>query len=73
MSPVPSERDPLIPRRGSQTTGNGEQQPTGKRVETRRPGPLEISKSTRYGILAGLWSANFLAVCCTPSPMLLLN
>ncbi|KAA1475860.1 MFS general substrate transporter [Dentipellis sp. KUC8613] len=26
-----------------------------------RLGPLEISKSTRYGILAGIWTANFLS------------
>lgn len=26
-------------------------------------GPLEISRSTRHAILAGLWSATFLSVC----------
>lgn len=26
-------------------------------------GPLEISRATRYGILAGIWAATFLSVC----------
>ena len=30
-----------------------------------KPGPLEISRTTRYGILAGIWAATFLSVCNT--------
>ena len=54
MSSNHSERDPLIARTCTQAS-NG--------VESHRPGPLDISRTTRYGILAGIWSANFLAVC----------
>ncbi|KAG1799327.1 major facilitator superfamily domain-containing protein [Suillus plorans] len=41
-----TERDPLI--------SNGTQ-------DHRPPGPRDISRSTRYGILVGLWSATFLS------------
>lgn len=41
-----TERDPLI--------SNGTQ-------DHRPPGPRDISRSTRYGILIGLWSATFLS------------
>ena len=50
-----SERDPLIPRTESP-------QPISAK-KTRGVGPMEISRSTRYGILAGIWAANFLSVC----------
>ncbi len=26
-------------------------------------GPMDITRSTRYGILAGIWAATFLSVC----------
>ena len=29
------------------------------------PGPLDLPQSTRYGILVGVWIANFLSVCVT--------
>ena len=50
-----SERDPLIPRTESP-------QPISAK-KTRGVGPMEISRSTRYGILAGIWAATFLSVC----------
>ena len=28
-----------------------------------RPGPLDISRTNRYAILAGIWTATFLSVC----------
>jgi hypothetical protein len=65
MPETPSERDPLIQRNPSHTNNHHE---LPKRVESRRPGPFEISRTTRYGILAGMWSANFLAVCRTLLP-----
>jgi len=34
------------------------------RPDIHRPGPLEISTSTRYGIMAGIWVAEFLSVSC---------
>ncbi|KAI5982815.1 major facilitator superfamily domain-containing protein [Pisolithus albus] len=46
-----TERDPLLPNTG--------------RTDTRLSaavGPLDTSRSTRYAILAGLWSATFLSV-----------
>jgi len=56
MSSPPSEIDPLIPRTRYQPNSNEE-------LPHRRPGPFEVSRMTRYGILAGVWSATFLAVC----------
>ncbi|KAJ8595827.1 MFS general substrate transporter [Rhizopogon salebrosus TDB-379] len=46
-----TERDPLLV---NESGGVGHS-------KHRHPGPLEISTSARYGILAGLWSANFLS------------
>ncbi|EJF58032.1 MFS general substrate transporter [Dichomitus squalens LYAD-421 SS1] len=51
------ESDPLIPRTESP-------QPIGAN-KPRGLGPMEISKSTRYGILAGIWAGTFLSVCST--------
>ncbi|KAF8264661.1 major facilitator superfamily domain-containing protein [Lactarius quietus] len=45
----PSERDPLL----QAETGHTDARAT-------NPGPLEISRSTRHGILAGIWVATFL-------------
>jgi hypothetical protein len=50
-----SERDPLI-----QDDDSGQQLQKGE--GKKGVGPLEISRSTRYGILAGLWIATFLSV-----------
>ncbi|TBU29286.1 MFS general substrate transporter [Dichomitus squalens] len=47
------ESDPLIPRTESP-------QPIGAN-KPRGLGPMEISKSTRYGILAGIWAGTFLS------------
>ncbi|PBK70086.1 MFS general substrate transporter [Armillaria solidipes] len=45
-----TERDPLLPKNVDETS------------EEKHPlGPLEISPSTRYGILAGIWTATFLS------------
>ena len=52
---VPSERDPLLAPRDPAGSANP------KRAS--RVGPMEISRSTRYGILAGIWAATFLSVC----------
>lgn len=50
-----TERDPLLP--ATDTSLRTQDQ-------SRSPvGPLEISQSTRYTILAGIWSATFLSVC----------
>jgi hypothetical protein len=46
----PTERDPLI---GSTHAAAPAQN---------KNGPLDISRSRRYGILAGIWSATFLSV-----------
>ena len=50
-----SERDPLIPRSVSPERLDSK--------KSARVGPLEISRSTRYGILAGIWVGTFLSVC----------
>ncbi|PPR05145.1 hypothetical protein CVT26_012231 [Gymnopilus dilepis] len=52
-----SERDPLL--RGQPEQGDGVEALPPK--DPRRLGPLEISRTTRYGILAGLWTATFLS------------
>ena len=51
-----SERDPLLQNNDSAQQGEGQ------KGVARPLGPLEISRSTRYGILAGLWIATFLSV-----------
>ena len=57
MSCDATEHDPLlrttIPADESRTKGN---------LEKTRIGPLELSRSTRYGILAGIWTATFVSV-----------
>ncbi|KAI0668302.1 vacuolar amino acid permease [Trametes maxima] len=52
-APIVSERDPLLPRASSPKPVD--QKKHGK------VGPLEISRKTRYGILAGIWAATFLS------------
>ena len=49
------EQDPLLLE-----NGDGPRKDPSKRYQA---GPLEISKTTRYGILAGIWTATFLSVC----------
>lgn len=51
----PTERDPLI----KNATGLSQDIST---PGQHRNGPLDISRSRRYGILAGVWSATFLSV-----------
>ncbi|KAF8891127.1 vacuolar amino acid permease [Gymnopilus junonius] len=53
-----SEREPLLPQR-QESQENAEVTVNG--TDERPLGPLEISRSTRYGILAGLWTATFLS------------
>ena len=57
-----SERDPLLQDRDHDVSGQQLQQGEGQKVVRRALGPMEISWSTRYGILAGLWIATFLSV-----------
>ncbi|KAJ7061516.1 MFS general substrate transporter [Mycena amicta] len=53
MAAVPTERDPLIRRPAVQT-------PVVATDAKRRPGPLEISPSSRRRVLAGIWIGTFL-------------
>jgi len=57
MTTGPTERDALL---GPPTASHAEVSVNGK-LASHRPGPLEISKYTRYGILAGIWTATFLS------------
>ena len=59
-----SERVPLLQDHDS---GQQVQQGEGQKGVGRAPGPLEITRSTRYGILAGLWMATFLSVSLSVS------
>ena len=56
-----SERDPLL-QNHDHDSGQQLRQGEGHKGVVRALGPLEISRSTRYGILAGLWMATFLSV-----------
>lgn len=56
----PNERDPLLQAENGRSS----------HAPSKIPGPLEISKSTRHGILAGIWVATFLTVSHT-SPLLI--
>lgn len=49
-----SERTPLLLAAAAKASEG--------RHHDRAPGPLELSRSTRYGILLGVWIANFLSV-----------
>ena len=55
----PTERDPLIKK----TLGPSPQAAQAAPISVQhKNGPLDISQSRRYGILAGIWSASFLYV-----------
>lgn len=51
----PNEREPLLQVENGHTNGR-----------LKNPGPMEISRSTRHGILAGIWVATFLTVSHDP-------
>ncbi|KAJ6567003.1 vacuolar amino acid permease [Mycena capillaripes] len=55
MTTPPTEHDPLIPRNAKALTT-----PAQIVKEPHSLGPMEISKSNRCGILAGIWMATFL-------------
>ena len=58
-----TERDPLLRNEApvaNSSVSKSKVQETGR--GDLRVGPLEISSSTRYGILAGTWMATFLTV-----------
>lgn len=58
QTPMSSERDPLLttpPHDASVQNSEGA-------GEEKKLGPLEISRSNRWAILAGIWTANFLGV-----------
>ena len=61
-----SERTPLLQDRDSSQQF---QQGEGQKGVGRELGPLEISRPTRYGILAGLWIATFLSVSLSLSSL----
>ena len=60
-----SERAPLLD--SAHRDGQQFQQGEGQKGIGHALGPLEISRSTRYGILAGLWIATFLSVSLSGS------
>lgn len=59
-----SERDPLLitPPRSNANLQNFQEA-----KEAEEHGPLEVSRSNRATILAGIWMANFLGVSCAMS------
>ncbi|KAF6758549.1 multidrug resistance protein [Ephemerocybe angulata] len=61
MASRASERDPLIPRRVSGDDDAHDSETGKKALEKASLGPLELPRSTRYGILAGIWTATFLS------------
>ncbi|KAI0738091.1 major facilitator superfamily domain-containing protein [Daedaleopsis nitida] len=60
-----TERDPLIPRTESPVVGQAPGHEVLKRLT--KVGPMEISRTTRYGILAGIWVGTFLSLRVLPS------
>ena len=68
MSEAAGEREPLIEAPAGQPgAAIGAVSPLPGDKEGRKVGPMEISRSTRYGILAGIWTATFLSVCTSSS------
>lgn len=63
MAP-PTERDPLLSGTNATPTGTPYVSDPLNNQSSRSSGvgPLDISRSTRYAILAGVWSATFLSV-----------
>ena len=57
-----SERDPLLQDHDSGQQLQHSEGQKGVGTDGRPLGPLEIPRSTRYGILAGIWIALFLSV-----------
>ena len=55
-----TERDSLLPSPG--TSGQYAANDHLNKDAARSPGPLEISRTTRFGILAGIWLGSFLSV-----------
>ena len=59
-----TERDPLLAAPNSSATVPGARPLVVDPREVKfKPGPLEITKSRRYAILSGIWTATFLSVC----------
>lgn len=61
--PTPTERDPLLSRR--RTDDEEEDVETTSKTlhsQKKKVGPLDIDRRTRWGILAGIWTATFLSV-----------
>jgi len=56
-----SERDPLLATPSQHHVNVQNLEEAG---ETKRLGPLEVSRSNRSAILGGIWIANFLCVRC---------
>ncbi|KAH9930877.1 major facilitator superfamily domain-containing protein [Fomitopsis serialis] len=62
MSESAGEREPLIESvAGQPGAAMGAVLPPPHTKDNKREGPLEISRPTRYGILAGIWTATFLS------------
>ncbi len=59
----PGERDPLLQVHSVQARSTTEVVATVNQGEDpSKYGPMDISRTTRYGILAGIWAATFLSV-----------
>lgn len=68
MPEAGGEREPLIDAPAGQPgDAMGAVSPPPNDKEAEKLGPMEISRSTRYGILAGIWTATFLSVCTVSS------
>ncbi|EPS98348.1 hypothetical protein FOMPIDRAFT_1061393 [Fomitopsis schrenkii] len=62
MPEAGGEREPLIDAPAGQPgDAMGAVSPPPNDKEAEKLGPMEISRSTRYGILAGIWTATFLS------------
>jgi hypothetical protein len=57
-----TEQTPLLQAAATKAKAYTDSQQRNNDIDNKKPGPLELSRSTRYGILLGLWIANFLSV-----------
>ena len=67
IRPANGERDRLLEDGAHERSEHPPETPLTQKVDPCQYGPLDIPRSTRYGILAGLWTATFLSVgsACT--------
>jgi hypothetical protein len=70
MTVVSFEREPLLREPSSRSSSTPRKESDFCPSSLQPAGPLDISASSRQGILAGIWLAQFLSVSFSPYPSL---